>query len=78
MVSVSSKGKEKVLEGKVVKPKPYSTSSTRKLMSDAMKENKVRTIENKRRRRAMVDEDHIPNANMVEVSKVKSDSKNRI
>lgn len=63
------KGKEKFVQTKKEGPGPMPTrSSQRKLLSDAMQANKSRTMENRRKRKRVVNEDQVSETNVVDVS----------
>ncbi|KAH0652618.1 hypothetical protein KY289_030296 [Solanum tuberosum] len=67
MVPVSNKGNEKVVEETPTK-KPSTRCATQKLMSDAMKVNKVSTTEIRRRREIGEKEFVVPAEGVVDVS----------
>ncbi|KAG5606002.1 hypothetical protein H5410_027494, partial [Solanum commersonii] len=75
MVPIYNKGKMKVTKEISAKQNPYHTRGlARKLISDAMKKNKVSTTESRRRRKTIVEENTVPEEAMVELSNEQDES----
>ncbi|TMW98988.1 hypothetical protein EJD97_003221 [Solanum chilense] len=71
-ISISKKGKEKVVEVEF-KRRPFTSSESKKLMVDAMKANAASTTDNRKKRTLKVSRFQIPLSDVVEVSGAKSE-----